>query len=77
MENSNKNNSVDFQADSLHSQICLVDNIDFIYRKAYKGDWGHWDDLPDTLPSNANCGESSVNENSISGSESPNENSYL
>ena len=48
MEKSNRYNSNGFEYDSLHSQICLADNIDFIYRKSYKGDWGHWDDLPDT-----------------------------
>jgi len=75
MENSNTYNSHVYHTDSLHSQICLADNIDFIYRKAYKGDWGHWDDLPDN--STLNCPGTDESENSIGISEVPNENSYL
>jgi hypothetical protein len=77
MENSNTYNSTAYSTDSLHSQICLADNIDFIYRKAYRGDWGHWDDLPDNTTSALNCPENNTDVNSIGLRTVPNENSYL
>ncbi|MGO4771270.1 hypothetical protein ACEN2I_06375 [Flavobacterium sp. W22_SRS_FK3] len=77
MENLKKNKSDDLQSDSLHSQICLADNIDFIYRKSYKGDWGHWDDLPDNAPSNLNRAETTRSRQLVKGSAGPYENSYL
>jgi hypothetical protein len=50
------------QKDSFHSQICSASNTDLIYRKAYKGDWGHWDDLPDNDCQNQNDNLSAENE---------------
>jgi hypothetical protein len=76
MENPNTYNSTAYSTDSLHSQICLADNIDFIYRKAYKGDWGHWDDLPDAT-STLDCPEKINDMNSTGLRTVPNENSYL
>lgn len=77
MENSNTYNSTAYSTDSLHSQICLADNIDFIYRKAYRGDWGHWDDLPEATTSILNCNEKKNDINSIGLRTVPNESSYL
>ncbi|GGF05928.1 hypothetical protein [Flavobacterium limi] len=79
MENSNTYNSTAYSTDSLHSQICLADNIDFIYRKAYRGDWGHWDDLPDTTTSTSTleCPAKNSEISSIGLRRVPNENSYL
>lgn len=31
----------------LHSAICTEETSGFIYRKAYVGDWGDWDEQPD------------------------------
>ncbi len=50
-------------------------DIDFTYRRAYRGDWGHWDDLPETSSSNLSCAENDGN--SIGQNESPSENTYL
>ncbi|MBZ4041052.1 MULTISPECIES: hypothetical protein [Flavobacterium] len=77
MENSNTYNSTAYSTESLHSQICLADNIDFIYRKAYRGDWGHWDDLPDTTTTTLDCPGKNSEINSIGLRRVPNENSYL
>jgi len=77
MENSNTYNSTSYSTDSLHSQICLADNIDFIYRKAYRGDWGHWDDLPDNATTTLDCPGKNNEINSIGLRRVPNENSYL
>ncbi|WP_417941158.1 hypothetical protein [Flavobacterium sp. RS13.1] len=76
MENSNKFDTNTYSTESLHSQICLADNIDFIYRKAYRGDWGHWDDLPDTTAP-LDCSEKKSEINSIGLRRVLNENSYL
>ncbi|WP_163397549.1 hypothetical protein [Flavobacterium fluviatile] len=77
MENSNTYNNAAYSTDSLHSQICLADNIDFIYRKAYRGDWGHWDDLPDNTTTTLDCPEKDSEASSIGLRRVPNENSYL
>lgn len=44
MENVNNTNGKCF-----HSSIHTSDNVEFIYTKAYKGDWGDWDDQPETI----------------------------
>jgi hypothetical protein len=54
MKNPNIYNEEDCGRGSFHSQICVADTNDFIYRKAYKGDWGHWDDLPDNAAADEN-----------------------
>lgn len=74
MEKSIKNSEI-HKVSSLHSEICVAYNNDFAYRKAYKGDWGHWDDLPETSSSNLSCAENDGN--SIGQNESPSENTYL
>jgi hypothetical protein len=74
MEKSIKNSEI-HKVNSLHSEICVAYNNDFTYRKAYKGDWGHWDDLPETSSSNLSCAENDGN--SIGQNESPSENTYL
>jgi len=76
MKNSNTYFSDNFQKECIHSQICSVGNDDLAYRKAYKGDWGDWDDMPITATSNLNAFE--VNENiSVAGDATAYENSYL
>ena len=72
-----KTHSVGHKVNSLHSEICVAYDIDFTYRRAYRGDWGHWDDLPENTTSNLNCAETDNTENSFGQSEAPNENSYL
>ncbi|MBF4507698.1 hypothetical protein IRZ83_13560 [Flavobacterium sp. JLP] len=52
MENLNNYQEKDFNRCPIHSEIYVASNNDFIYRKAYKGDWGHWDDLPESASSN-------------------------
>lgn len=47
MKNSTPCKKEDLQRSSFHSQICIASHTDLIYTKAYKGDWGHWDDLPE------------------------------
>lgn len=74
MEKSIKSNEI-HKVNSLHSEICVAYNNDFTYRKAYKGDWGHWDDLPETSLSNLSCAQNDGN--SIGQTESPSENTYL
>lgn len=32
----------------LHSAIYSEGNTELVYRKAYKGDWGDWDEQPDS-----------------------------
>nr|WP_294932583.1 hypothetical protein [uncultured Flavobacterium sp.] len=76
MEKSTKHSKLN-KSSSLHSEICVAHNIDFSYRKAYQGDWGHWDDLPDTDTSGQNCTESDDSTNCIGQSEASDENSYL
>lgn len=80
MKNLNKCSNEDFQKGAIHSEICSVNDTDFIYRKAYKGDWGHWDDLPEPAAPNVNCSEeesdNSITEDHFSGL-TAHENSYL
>lgn len=70
--------SADFQTGSIHDEIYSGCNNDFIYRKAYKGDWGHWDDLPSLPDSTENYCNSTENQ-SPTASESLDiyENSFL
>ena len=80
MKNVNKCTIEDFQYGSIHSEICSVSDNDFVYRKSYKGDWGHWDDMPETTATNLNCSEeeseNSIAEDHFSGL-TADENSYL
>ncbi|MEO7977983.1 hypothetical protein [Flavobacterium sp.] len=79
MKNLNKCTIEDFQNGSIHSEICSVSDTDFVYRKAYKGDWGHWDDMPEPAATSMNCSEEE-SENSIDedfSSFASHENSYL
>lgn len=46
MENVN-NTTRENYGQCFHSTIYISDNVDFVYRKAYKGDWGDWDEQPD------------------------------
>ncbi|OXG09176.1 hypothetical protein [Flavobacterium araucananum] len=48
MKNLNSYKEEDFKRCPYHSEICSANSDDLVYRKAYKGDWGHWDDLPET-----------------------------
>ncbi|KQO32147.1 hypothetical protein ASF10_21470 [Flavobacterium sp. Leaf82] len=44
MKNSNSFNSDSLKKCPYESQVYKANNIDLIYVKSYKGDWGHWDD---------------------------------
>ena len=57
MENPTTFTNGNLQKGSVHSEICSVTECDFDYRKSYQGDWGHWDDLPETINSSADCME--------------------
>jgi len=73
MKNSNTYNSDNFQKECFHSQICSIGNDDLAYRKAYKGDWGDWDDLP-----NSTSAFETESENiSVAGNATNYEDSYL
>lgn len=71
-------NTEDTQQRSVHADIYMASNSDFVYRKAYKGDWGDWDDLPhaalteDDAFDICKCKEAPDDANS-----SPYENSFL
>lgn len=68
----------DLSTGCVHEEIYLASNDDFIYRKAYKGDWGDWDDQPNSAASNEDYFGLSGSENSQSGqTPSSCENSYL
>jgi hypothetical protein len=43
----NINNIIENFGQCLHSAIYTAENSEFIYRKAYVGDWGDWDEQPD------------------------------
>ncbi|MDR7212505.1 hypothetical protein [Flavobacterium piscis] len=81
MKNTKIYNSVSHQTGSFHSQICSANDNDLIYRKAYKGDWGDWDDQPEIADSNENHLEMNESEDSTvadrSESDVTYENSYL
>lgn len=80
MKNLNNSNIEDFQKGSIHSEICSVNDNDFIYRKSYKGDWGDWDDLPEPVETNMICSEEESETSIIDDHFSnfvENENSYL
>ncbi|KUJ61247.1 hypothetical protein AR687_13735 [Flavobacteriaceae bacterium CRH] len=62
MENTN-NNSENF-GKCVHSSICVSGSSDIIYRKAYIGDWGDWDENPVNDSLNENDYE--LTENDIS-----------
>ncbi|WP_456312361.1 hypothetical protein [Pseudomonas shirazensis] len=49
MENSNGYTKQELQKCPYQSQVYGTNNIDLNYRKAYKGDWGHWDDAPEKV----------------------------
>jgi len=55
MENLNTYKEEDLDRCPFHSNIAAASNNDFIYRKAYKGDWGHWDDLPENVNNDQIC----------------------
>jgi hypothetical protein len=48
----NVNNTRENYGSCFHSTIYISNNVDFVYRKAYKGDWGDWDEQLDTNDSN-------------------------
>ncbi|MBB4802667.1 hypothetical protein HNP37_002742 [Flavobacterium nitrogenifigens] len=35
--------------------VCAGDNNELIFRKTYVGDWGDWDEKPDTTFKDQNC----------------------
>lgn len=78
MKNSAINVKKDFIVRCVHEEIYLPGNDDFIYRKAYKGDWGDWDEQPNSEASNEEYFGLKENETS-SNEETPSsyENSYL
>jgi len=55
MENSNGYTKQELQKCPYQSQVYGTNNIDLNYRKAYKGDWGHWDDLPENVNNDLIC----------------------
>jgi hypothetical protein len=48
MENSNSYSAGKLQKCPYQILLYGEDNCDLAYRKAYKGDWGDWDDLPES-----------------------------
>ncbi len=46
MKNSSSQISEKFQKCHYQSIVYGADKCDLIHRKSYKGDWGHWDELP-------------------------------
>lgn len=43
----NVNDTSENYGKCLHSAIYTPDNDELIYRKAYVGDWGDWDEQPE------------------------------
>ena len=54
MKNSNTLSAEKFQKCPYQSLVYGVDKCDLIYRTSYKGDWGHWDEMPDTVETTLN-----------------------
>lgn len=63
MENSNLHKSGNLNKCPYQSMVYGKDNCELIYRKPYKGDWGHWDDLPENAVVLNNCNDVSESEN--------------
>lgn len=55
MENSNDQKADKLQKCPYQTKVYGTDNIDLNYRKAYKGDWGHWDEQPENADQDKNC----------------------
>nr|WP_198999917.1 hypothetical protein [Flavobacterium sp. ASV13] len=61
MENVNNPSSENY-CKCFHSSIYTAGNSDFIYTKAYQGDWGDWDDQPEIVIIETNVYDLSVND---------------
>lgn len=48
MENSNLHNKGSLYKCPYQSQVYGTNKSELCYRKPYQGDWGDWDDAPDT-----------------------------
>lgn len=62
MENSNRNNSGNFYKCPYQTKVYGTEKCELIYRKSYQGDWGDWDELPQTSVKEENDNEQRENE---------------
>ncbi|KQB41374.1 hypothetical protein [Flavobacterium aquidurense] len=62
MKNSNSFNSESLKKCPYESQVYTTNNIDLIYVKSYKGDWGHWDDKVENAHLDNSCQDQTTNE---------------
>ncbi|WP_428232590.1 hypothetical protein [Flavobacterium sp.] len=62
MKNSNNFQSENLKKCPYQCKVYATDNIDLIYVKSYRGDWGHWDDKPDHSYQDQSCIEKTVSE---------------
>lgn len=69
MEKSDHTNSGNFYKCPYQTQVYGTDKCELIYRKSYQGDWGDWDDVPETNIQDENEDDQVENEDeSVSGS---------
>lgn len=62
MKNTNGFTSDNLKKCPYQSKVYATDNIDLIYVKSYKGDWGHWDDKLENSHLDQNCLEPTEND---------------
>lgn len=48
MENANNTFGENY-GKCVHSSICSTDDTELTFRKSYKGDWGDWDEQPESI----------------------------
>ncbi|MFQ6601692.1 hypothetical protein [Flavobacterium sp. C3NV] len=65
MKNSTPNNNENLKKCPYESLI-YGNKTDMVYRKQYKGDWGHWDDLADNAAPCSNSYEPNNMKNAAS-----------